>query len=343
MRLRDVAMMPFHVFAIAGSTKSFRRNPILGSPSLNKSGLHTGRIRLAARMAENRRMRMTKLVAAEHREQFGRDGYVTVANALPQSLFESLLAEISKTSFPTHELRQGGARTRFFTLTPDNLKPTPALSETVNGPLFQGLLRFVASRDAEPVVTLHTVLSDTPKSVRDPQSKFHSDTFHPTAKAWLFLQDVVPEDGPFSYVPGSHKMSEGRMEWEYAQSLTARDHRDGHHAGGSFRASAEEIAEMGYASAVTFPVKANTLVVADTHGFHARTPSQRKSKRVAIYGSLRTHPFVPIAGGDIFSLPPLTGRKTQIQDQLRSLQSLMTGKPLAQPFVGNLLATDDGN
>ena len=47
----------------------------------------------------------------------------------------------------------------------------------------------------------------------------HADTFHPTAKFWLFLDDVGIEDGPFAYVPGSHKLTPERLAWEHEQAL----------------------------------------------------------------------------------------------------------------------------
>ena len=41
----------------------------------------------------------------------------------------------------------------------------------------------------------------------DPQTALHADTFHPTVKAWLFLTDVAADAGPFTYVPGSHRLT----------------------------------------------------------------------------------------------------------------------------------------
>ena len=55
-------------------------------------------------------------------------------------------------------------------------------------------------------------------------------------KAWLFLQDVGPADGPFSYVPGSHRLTPERLAWERKRSLTVGRERDYLSARGSFRA-----------------------------------------------------------------------------------------------------------
>jgi hypothetical protein len=55
-------------------------------------------------------------------------------------------------------------------------------------------------------------------------------------------------------------------------------------------------------------VKANTLVVADTHGFHARCASPKNTIRIEIYASLRRGPFLPfvaapVGGFHIAALP----------------------------------------
>lgn len=48
---------------------------------------------------------------------------------------------------------------------------------------------------------------------------------------------------------------------------------------------------MGYGSPMLAEVPGNTLVIADTSGFHRRTPSPRATVRVEVYFSLRRNPF----------------------------------------------------
>jgi hypothetical protein len=67
-------------------------------------------------------------------------------------------------------------------------------------------------------------------------------------------------------------------------------------------------------------VKANTLVVADTFGFHARTPSQGQTCRVELYGSLRRNPFLPWSGLDPLSLPYVRERVGSMS--IRALEAL---------------------
>jgi hypothetical protein len=53
----------------------------------------------------------------------------------------------------------------------------------------------------------------------DPQTALHSDISYPSMKAWLYLTDVALEDGPFVYVPGSHRATPARLAWERTKSL----------------------------------------------------------------------------------------------------------------------------
>ncbi len=53
---------------------------------------------------------------------------------------------------------------------------------------------------------------------------------------------------------------------------------------------------MGLPAPVAVTVPANTLVLADTVGFHRRGEAQNTTPRRAIYIFMRTNPFNPILG-----------------------------------------------
>jgi hypothetical protein len=340
MPILRAAALPFHAAAVLTGAKSFRDNPVIGSPALNRRGLHVARIRLAERMADRRRARLADLVDPADRAAYARDGFVMRRDALPPAAFAALRAEVDGRPFEAREMRQGSAVTRFVELPPEVLRATPALAAVARGPLLQGLLRYVAATDADPILYLHTVITDPARGRPDPQTAFHADTFHATAKAWLFLRDVAEEDGPFVYAPGSHRLTPERVAWERAQSETAAAAPDRLHGRGSFRASAADIAAMGYGAPRSFAVPANTLVVADTHGFHARAPSLRPSVRVALYGSLRRNPFLPWTGLDPMGLPGLRGRGAQLFGLWLDARARVTGRAGPQPKVGPVAADD---
>ena len=54
-------------------------------------------------------------------------------------------------------------------------------------------------------------------------------------KAWLFLTDVAADAGPFTYVPGSHRLTPERLAWERRMSLAAGRSPTAENRQGSFR------------------------------------------------------------------------------------------------------------
>lgn len=60
---------------------------------------------------------------------------------------------------------------------------------------------------------------------------------------------------------------------------------------------------MGFPEPVRMAVPANTLVIADTHGFHGRTPSAKPTTRVELHGHFRSNPFQLWSGFDVKSWP----------------------------------------
>ncbi|GHB19009.1 hypothetical protein GCM10007094_03550 [Pseudovibrio japonicus] len=330
---------PLWVADIALGGKSFRDNPIIGSRSLNERGFHIRRMAFAERMADMRRRQMEHLLPADDRKFFHENGYVVRHNVLPADVFKAVQEELEQNEFAAREMKQGRTVTRFIGLTPAILKKLPGLKAAVGADIFQQGLRYVASNNADPLVYLHTVLWDLDQKRKDPQTNFHSDTFHSTAKAWLFLKDVELADGPFQYVSGSHRLNEVRTKWEYEQSLTAATSRDSNHAVGSFRISEDQMQQMGFEKPVSFAVPANTLVIADTHGFHARGIATRPGLRVGLYGSVRRSPFLPWAGGDVRSLPGIKGYQTEIFGAYLDWRS-KKGRGVSHVDVGKVKATD---
>ena len=333
--MKDILKYPFYLFGVAGKTKSFLENPVIGSKRLNTKGLHRGRVKLAARMADSRRQRLGRLLTSSVRSQLDSDGFIFKENFLPGPVFDSLVEEIYSRPLAAHEMRQGLAVNRMTALGPEVLKNMPVTGSFIKDIQVREMLHYAASYGGEPVFSIQTIISDSDINKTDPQTELHSDTFHPTSKAWLFLHDVGPEDGPFTYAPGSHQLTAKRLEWEYEQSLTASSDPRVHHSLGSFRISESELLELGYKPRM-FTVRANTLVVADTRGFHGRTPSTRPTTRVAIYAYLRRNPFIPWTGFDISSLPFAKYRMLDAYLKYLAIRERKVGKKSIWRDVGEI-------
>lgn len=313
-RPADILLAPLRLAAVATAARGFERNPVLGSERLNEWGLHARRVAVAAAMAARRRARLAAALSPGERAAFDRDGIVVRRNALPPELFAELRDRFARLRAPAREEVQGDALSRLIPLTPDTLRRIggrvgPLLAE----PPWQGLFDYAAGARTRPVSFIQTVFAQAVPGRPDPQLSLHADTFYPSAKSWLSLHDVAEEDGPFVYVPGSHRATMRRLAWERAHSLRWRDTEDADTRRGSPRVTAADLARLGLPPPVAFAVPANTLVVADTFGFHARGASRRPSVRVAVFTQGRRNPFLPWAGArPPAALDPLRGREAAL-------------------------------
>lgn len=301
-------LAPIHAAALATGAKSFRDNPIIGSPRLNRAGLHVGRVQLARKLAEWRRDRLAALISPEDRIAFERDGFVLKHNFLPSPAYAALKEQVLSSRAPARDQLQGDALTRRIAVDRRALSQIPALRGLVESPEWLGLVRYVGSFMLEPLVYIQTIFSHFREALPDPQTRLHADAFHPSVKAWLFLTDVSEEEGPFIYVPGSHWPTPRRLVWERRASISAHQSSDYQSSRGSLRITAEAVRRLGFGEPRIFAVPQNTLVVADTVGFHARGLSARPSVRVEIWAYGRRNPFLPWLGFDFAATPLVRGR-----------------------------------
>jgi hypothetical protein len=306
--LGRAAMAPLWTGQLLTGAKSFARNPLIGSPLLNEHGLHAARVALAHRVAAARRRRLERLVSPADRAAFARDGFVVRHEFLPTGEFAELLHQVRAYRGGLREIAEGDTIMRKVALRPKALAAMPALAGVLGSAEWRGLVRYIGSRDAEPVVWIQSILRHACDGPPDPQSSLHADTFHPAVKAWLFLSDVAADAGPFTYVPGSHRLTPERLAWERRMSLTARDSLDADTRQGSFRIDPSELPALALPEPRVFAVPANTLVVADTFGFHARGPSAGRSLRVEVWAYGRRSPFVPWTGLDPWTAAMLARR-----------------------------------
>ena len=294
--------------ALATGAKSFVDNPILGSSALNQRGLHVARLMLAHRMAWFRRRRLANAVPTLWREAFDRDGFVEARDFLPTDVFERLRDAFLNTEFDTRQHQQGNAITRRVAVTPEILRRVPELRQLIAKPRWRALLAYIGATLSPPIYYIQTIVMGHADGTPDPQLELHADTFHPSLKAWLFLTDVSDDQGPLTYVPGSHLLTAKRLEWEQQRSVTIHD-SDRLSQRGSLRIGPEDLPTLGLPPPHRFAVPANTLVAIDTSGFHARGSTSRPVVRVEIWAYSRRTPFLPWAGLDPLSPEPLALRR----------------------------------
>jgi Phytanoyl-CoA dioxygenase (PhyH) len=313
---------PLWLLALATGAKSFVDNPILGSRRLNRRGLHVARLQLAHRMAWRRRRRLAAAVPEEWRARFDRDGFVEIREFLPPDLFARLQHALLTGDFDSREHQQGNTVTRRIPVGPELLERVPELGAMLQSDPWRSALAYVASTRSEPLYYVQTIASGHLPGPSDPQLELHSDTFHPSLKAWLFLTDVSDDQAPLTYVAGSHRLTAQRLAWERARSITIGD-SDRLSQRGSLRIAPDELPALGLPPATRFAVPANSLVAIDTYGFHARGSAERPTVRVELWAYARRTPFVPWTGLDLLSWRPFAIRRaawlSRIVDRLDRL------------------------
>jgi len=301
---------PLWGIAVLTGAKSFIDNPIIGSKRLNAAGLHVWRLRTAHRLAAWRRTRLSHRVSERHKAAFDRDGFVVVPDVLPGNQLDELKSALAAAELECRSQQQGDTVTTRLAVGPELLRRVPALAQLLNMPWWTGLMAYVASTRAKPLYYIQAVAGGVVEGPVDPQLELHSDTFQPSLKAWLFLTDVAEDGRPLTYVAGSHRLTPERIAWEKSKSI-AIDRADRLSQRGSLRVRPEELAGLGLPQPTHFVVPANTLVVADTCGFHARAASDRPTLRIELWAYSRRSPFLPWTGLDLLSWRPLAIRRAE--------------------------------
>lgn len=223
----------------------------------------------------------------EYLETLNKDGILVLENFLSPQKFAQLAEEASQLerTMNFRPLRNGpdGAllHGQIPTLKPEQapLCTSIALEEPLN--------QLVPAVMGEKIKGLPYIFLDHFKRSQDKaainndiENFLHTDLHLPTIKAWLFLEPVTMANGPFYYAKGTHKLSMKRLAHEYRKSVLTAKLRYAHgtvpeHLKGK-RASHERIilepAENEALNIKESPITgpANTLVIANTMGFHRR-------------------------------------------------------------------------
>lgn len=117
----------------------------------------------------------------------------------------------------------------------------------------------------------------------DPQIVMHVDNLMPRYKIFLFPKAVNFNQGPFHYVPGSHRPSEDKLRWVY--DITREQTPESGNlrfnlTDWSYQKQTIGLSTYNFNSAKAFGTKRPfTLVIADTGGFHFRGLQQRNHER----------------------------------------------------------------
>lgn len=262
---------PYHVGSVWEHRLGYQMLRILSGNALN--GLRTGAV------PEQLKTQF---------QQLQTDGILKIDQFLPQQEFDAIKT-LAHTQAEAHmnyrPLRASNSGVMLHGQIPVNKNSNAAaIMKLTQHPSLKGLLEASHGRQLTQEPTVFIDHFQRPKGAapvdNDIENLLHSDLHLPTYKAWLFLEPVTLDNGPFYYVKGSHKWSMARLKHEYRKGILEAKLR---HAKKPFHAdsivtrgahqrvvlTSDEIAKMGIVETPFFGAE-NTLVIANTLGFHRR-------------------------------------------------------------------------
>lgn len=297
--------------------KSFQDRWI-GSPTLNRLGLHPARM-LLSDLVYGLRCFPFLLLIPRLWLRLQRDGYVILPHFLTNKGFKAVAAEFQACSDQQRRLhpfeRQGEAGfgqpvqrsggfdrcdgdsiNRFIQISRQGSIDRLYCRSWKLSLLTLGLFGMINRRRKH---SIYELVHGNETIHHDPQRDLHRDTFHHTFKTWFYIEDVGVDDGPTEYVPGSNTCSPSRLRWEREESLRksgsiATTGSGQPSKGGAFRIEHRDLIRIGHQDAQPLTIEANTLVIVDTRGFHRRGHSIPDTIRRSIYANFRPLAFLPI-------------------------------------------------
>ena len=282
--------------AIFSCEQSFLDNRFVGSYVLNLLGLHIARLLISHALFHFRLLLLMPLVDKADRKAFRDQGYLIKSNFLSDEAFAALKHELWQYKGDVRQVIEGDTLTERVWVNLNSEQSFPECHRLIHHEKLSKLMRYTSSKNRLPLFHIENIVQHQGNGIKDTQKDTHCDIFHPTVKAWLFIDDTA-ENGPFQYIPTSHRLSWEKIKWHYREALISSKSRQARIAGrywtGAFRLSADDAVRMNLPPLQPVIVPANSLVIVNTHGFHCRGNAVKKTHRLAIWMQSRDNPFNP--------------------------------------------------
>lgn len=300
--IKKFFILLYHFLLIFTQSKSFIDNKVIGSPTLNMLGLHVFRILITHCVARLKWILLKNLITRERRDSFHKNGFLVIENIFPTDIFNEVCLKAKQIQDDDYSYSENNESTftKQMLLSQSNCEKFFGIdlySFLKNNPSLNNSLKYVAANKTPPFIHFLNIIHGE-NNEGDPQKHFHSDAFFPSMKAWIFLKEVTPEEGPFVYIPESNRLTLARLRLEYQKSIQCAKREETIYQAlrGSFRYSESDIQSLNLPEPKSFCVKGNTLVIANMFGIHKRGNSTNKVSRTSLWFYSRLTPFLPFTG-----------------------------------------------
>jgi hypothetical protein len=225
-----------------------------------------------------------------------RDGIVTIPDFLRPEDFACVLREYeavrsgeSKHSrirqYSTHGLDNWAA-----VMTPKDKAFQHTNRVIRNHPVIAGLTSYIIRRRIDYFPSTMSILtqnmSEGASETTDGNTYLHADVHYHTVKAVLYLNDVTEGGAPFVFAYGSHRLTKERVGLEYELATRISNPKPGQLMNGQPVVGQDLIDRFGLDVRPVY-APANTLIIADHAGLHARGTFNPGRERATLRISFR--------------------------------------------------------
>ena len=276
------------------------QNHIVPSPIANRLGVPVLRTFLADILIKLRRFKNCR-PKNDFENQLIKDGIVVIPNFLPDEEFKNLKSEFDNNianSEKVEIVRKGSTQVNIREVDKNEYEKFPAMKKFARN---KQLIRLISVGEGIKVVdelkkfNLEKTIFGDPNKDIDANVPFHADIHFHSHKVLFYMSDVTEEGGPFTYCKNSHLNNLSRLWFEFKRGQLKDAHIEGwriqqHLDKKFFNDYFRKLKNKEYKVACP----ANTLVIANVHGFHKRGESISGVERSLIRIPLRYNPLGPI-------------------------------------------------
>ena len=275
------------------------QNHIIPSPLANRLGVPVFRTLIADMLIRFRRFKNCR-PKDDFENQLIKNGIVVIPNFLPDEEFKELKNEFDNnisSSENVETVRKGSMKINIREVNKNDYEKLPAMKKFARN---KQLIRLISVGEGIKVVdelkkfNLEKTIFGDPDKDADNNVPFHSDIHFHSHKVLFYMSDVTEEGGPFIYCKNSHLNNIDRLWFEFKRGQLKDAHIEGwrvqqHLDKKFFNDYFNKLKDQEYKVACP----ANTLVIANVHGFHKRGESISGVERSLIRISRRYNPLGP--------------------------------------------------
>ena len=276
------------------------QNHIVPSPLANKIGVPVLRTLLADILIKLRRLKNCRPKDDYEKKLIG-DGIVVIPNFLPDEDFKELKSEFDNNisiSENVKIVKKGSMQVNIRKVEQNEYEKFPAMKKFARN---KQLIRLISVGEGIKVVDelkkfdLEKTIFGDPDKDTDGNVPFHADIHFHSHKVLYYMSDVTEEGGPFVYCKNSHLNNLDRLLFEFKRGQLKDAHIEGwriqeHLDKKFFNNYFNKLKNQEYKVACP----ANTLVIANVHGFHKRGESISGVERSLIRIPYRYNPLGPM-------------------------------------------------